>query len=121
MAVISTFFQSQVIEPFSIELLNSIVKGKHRNFWSSSSTLGGILSGPSELVGLSVLSLLKTAAGEMTTSVKHHQTPSELLAQFSAGILSNVSFKKQNRKINLMLVIFVHQFLKCCHFLILAC
>ena len=53
-------------------------------------TLGGILSGPSDLVGLNVLSLLKTAAGVMTTNGRH--TPSELLAQFSAGILSNVSF-----------------------------
>ena len=109
MGVISAFFQSQGMDRFSIELLNSIVKGIYRNFWSSSSTLGGILSGPSDLVGLSVLSLSKTAAGVMTTSGKH--TPSELLAQFSAGILSNVSFLKTEEKINLMLVIFVHQFL----------
>ena len=73
-----------------MELFNNIVKGIWRNLWSSSSTRGVILSGPSDLVGLSFLSLLKTAAGVMTTSGKH--TPSELLAHFSAGILSNVSF-----------------------------
>ena len=90
MAVIAAFFQSQGMDPFSIELLNSIVRGTYRNFWSSSSTLGGILSGPSDSVGLSALSLLKTDAGVMTTSGKH--TPSELLAQSCAGILSNVLF-----------------------------
>ena len=35
---------------------------------------------------------VESAAGVATTSGKH--TPSELLAQFSAGILSNVSFSK---------------------------
>ena len=45
---------------------------------------------PSDLVGLSVLCLLKTDAGVMTTSGKH--TPSELFAKFSAEILSNVLF-----------------------------
>ena len=66
--------------------------------WSSSSALGGILSGPSDLVGLSVLSSPKRAAGVMTTSVKH--TPSELFAQFIAGILSNVSvFKTEDKNI----------------------
>ena len=49
-----------------------------------------MLSGPSDLVGLCVLSLLRTAAGVMTTFGRH--TPSELFAQFSAGILSNISF-----------------------------
>ena len=44
--------------------------------WSSSSTLGGILPGPSDLVGLSALSLVKIAAGVMITSGKH--TPSKL-------------------------------------------
>ena len=73
-----------------MKLLDNIAKGIWRKFWSSSSTLGGILSGPSDLVGLSVLSLLKTAAGVMNTYRKH--TPSELLAQLRAGILSNVSF-----------------------------
>ena len=33
---------------------------RKKNLWSSSITLGSILSGPSDLVGLSVLSLLKT-------------------------------------------------------------
>ena len=66
------------------------------NCWSSSSTLGAILSGPSDLLGLSVLSLLKTVAGVMTTSGKH--TQSELLAQLRAGILSNVSFFKAEEK-----------------------
>ena len=42
------------------------------------------------LLGLGVLSLLNTAAEVMTTSGRH--TPSELLAQFSDGILSNVTF-----------------------------
>ena len=74
------------MNPFSIELLNNIVKGIWRILWNSSSTLGSILSGRSDLVGLS---LLKTAAGVMTTSCKH--TPSELFVQSSAGILSNVS------------------------------
>ena len=47
-------------------------------------------------MGLSVLSLLGTAAGVMTTSGKH--TPSELFEQFSALILSNVSFLKTEDK-----------------------
>ena len=88
MAAIFAYFQSHRMNPFSIELLNNIVKG-YRKLWSSSSTLGGILSWPSDLVGLSVIRLPKTAVA-MTTSGKH--TPSELFAQFSAGILSNVSF-----------------------------
>ena len=90
MAVISAFFQSQDMNNFSIQLLNNIVKRIWMNLWSSSSTIGGILSGPSDLVGLSVLSVLKTAAGVMTSFGKY--TPSDLFAQFSAGILSNESF-----------------------------
>ena len=88
MGVISTFLQSQGMDHFPKELLNNIVKGILRNLWSLSSTHGGILYVPSDLEGLSVLRLLKTAAGVMTASGKH--TPSEFLAQFSAGILSNV-------------------------------
>ena len=64
--------------------------------WSSSTTICGILSRPSHLVGLGVMSLLNTATGVMTTSGKH--TPSELLANFSGGILVNVSFQKTREK-----------------------
>ena len=64
--------------------------------WSSSSTVGGILSGPSDLVGLRVLGLLNTAAEVMSASGIH--TPSELLAQLSDGILSSVSFSKKEEK-----------------------
>ena len=53
-----------------------------RNLWSSSSALDGILSVPSDLVGLSVYGLLNTATDVMTTPGKH--TPSDLLVQFSA-------------------------------------
>ena len=86
MAVVSVFFQSHGMDPFSIELLNNFVKGIWRNLWSSNSTIGGILSVPADFVGLSVL---KTAAEVMATSGNH--TQSELLIKFSAGILCNVS------------------------------
>ena len=58
MAVVYVFFESQGMNPFSIELLDNIFMRIWRNLWSLSSTLDGILSGPSDLVGLSVLSLL---------------------------------------------------------------
>ena len=87
MAVISAFSQSQGMDHFSIELLNNAVNGIERNMGSLNSAHGGILSGPSYLVELSVLNLIHTAAEVMTTSSKH--TPSEMLAQFSDGILSN--------------------------------
>ena len=48
--------------------------------------------GLQNLVGLSVLSVLNTAAGVMNTYCRH--TPSELLEQLGDGILSNVSFQK---------------------------
>ena len=89
LAVISSFLQSYGMDPFCIELFNNIVNGIYRNLWSSSSTLGVILSGISYFMGLSDLSLLDTAVRVMTTSGKH--LPS---AQFSAGILSNISFLK---------------------------
>ena len=62
------------MNPFSMELLNNIVMRIWRNLWNLSSTLDGILSGPSDLVGLRVLSLLYTDAGVMTTSGKHTPT-----------------------------------------------
>ena len=46
-----------------IIMLNNNVKGIYRNIRSSSSTPSGILSRPSDLVGLRVSALLNTAAG----------------------------------------------------------
>ena len=78
------------MDTISIELLNSIDKGIYRNLWSSNNFLGGILSGPSDLVGLSVLILLNTAATVMTISGKN--IPFKLSAQFSSIILYKVYF-----------------------------
>ena len=61
-----------------MESFNNIVKGVYGSLWSSCSTLVSVLSGPSDLVGSSVLSLLNTAAQVMSTSGRH--APSELLA-----------------------------------------
>ena len=89
MNVISAFFHSYEID-HSVDLLNNIVNGIYRNIWSSSGTVDCIPSEPSAFVGLSVLSLLSTAAEVMTISGTH--TPSELSIQLNAAILSNVSF-----------------------------
>ena len=71
MAAFSALFQTQGIDLFYRIIKCYIVRGILRNLWSSSSTLCGILSGPSDLVRLSVLCLLCTAARVMTASGKH--------------------------------------------------
>ena len=75
--------------PF-FELLNYIVKGIYKKLWSSISTIGGILSWPSNIVRLSISRLLNTADAVMTTSNKC--ILSELSAHVRAGTLPIVSF-----------------------------
>ena len=76
--------------------------------WNSCNTLAGIICGHSDLVASSILILIHTADGVMTTSGKH--IPSvEYLPEVSAGELTFMFSELEERNKNVMLTISVHQ------------